>query len=242
MNDEVSRLSPQQRQPHPDLMKIRNKVVGECSICGGTGHIDQHQCSCMDEMMAICWLDKAGVLPEYWHYTLAGLPVSGELKQYLSSAVDAYANDRRNWKALNLHIYGSYRVGKTTTATCLMKEFIKKQSFASCGYVTARELSISAKGRDQGETDLEYLADLDLLVIEELGKESADKFVAEAFIAYLDVLLRQRRGSRATVIISNLTPEKLTQRYGVNIGLILENDFIPLDFTQMPKLGVTNGH
>lgn len=222
-------------------MKIRSKVVGECNLCGGSGHIDQHQCSCMDEMMAICWLDKAGVLPEYWRYNLHDLPINNELKQYLINGVDAYASDRQNWKDLNLHIYGSYRVGKTTTAVCLMKEFIKQQTFASCGYVTARELSISARARDQGEADLDYLSDLDLLVIEELGKESSDKFVVEPFIAYLDVLIRQRRGSRATILISNLTPEKVANRYGTNIALILENDFIPIDFTQMPKLGVANG-
>lgn len=191
--------------------------------------------------MAICGLDKAGMLPEYWLYQMKDAPISNDLKMYLINAVDQYAANRRNWRLLNLHIFGPYRVGKTTVVASLMKEFIKRQSMTSCGYVTARELLVSGRSQDRGEIDLKYLAELDLLVIEELGKESSADFHREPFIGFLDVLLRHRRGVRATILVSNFVPEKLAERYGSDIGLRLENDFTKIDFTGLPVLGVTSG-
>ena len=241
MTENTSKMSPEHRRPHADLLKIKSRLVGGCQLCGGAGHVGQVQCSCMDEMIAICWLDKAGVLPEYWLYNIEDMKISDDLKSYITTSISAYALDRQNWKRLNLHIFGSYRVGKTTLAACLMKEFIKKQSMATCGYVTSRELMISARGKDQGEADLAYLTGLDLLVIDEIGKELEDKFFFPAFMAFFDVLLRNRRGSRATILISNENPNELHNRYGNNISLMLAHDFQPIPFLNMPKLGVASG-
>jgi DNA replication protein DnaC len=153
-----------------------------------------------------------------------------------------YALDRgENWKKLSLLIFGDYSRGKTTFSTILVKEFLKHSQFFTAAYVTAKDLYISAKSHEH-VVDFKYLAGVDILIVDDLGKEpSKEDLFFNSFISMLDDLIRVRRGSRATILISNNQREKLATQYGMNFEMMFQNDFLEISFKGYPILGKPSG-
>jgi hypothetical protein len=234
--ERMSKFDPRHRKPHGDVYALRRRIVGTCQKCGGVGHIDQIACPCMAEMLSICGLDKADCPREYWERNLH--EIANQQAIDLAASVDAYKADHRDWRKLNKLITGPYRRGKTTYAISAMKRYIHKKDEATCAYITSNQLLTVRNEKDGGTFDLSYLGSLDLLIIDEIGKEPENEWHKPKFIDALDILLRIRRGNRATILISNFSLKQIGEKYGENIRLILTNDFDNMDFTSLPMLGV----
>lgn len=234
-DERLSKFDPRNRKPHADVIELRQLIVGRCKLCGGVGHIDEIACSCMQEMLSICGLDKADCPREYWERNLHDF--STAQANELAIAVDEYKANRRLWRKLNKLITGPYRRGKTTYAVAAMKRYMHGRDELTCAYITSNQLLTVRNDRDGGKFDLDYLGSLDLLIIDEIGKEPEDEWHKPKFMTAFDILLRERRGNRATVLISNFTIDQLYVKYGENIKLILKNDFDLMDFSKLPILG-----
>jgi DNA replication protein DnaC len=231
-----SKFDPRLRKPHSDVHNLRDSIIGTCPKCGGIGNIDEVACSCMLECLSICGLDKADCPREYWERNLHdfGTPQACEL----ADAVDAYKESHRNWRKLNKLVTGPYRRGKTTYSVAAMKRYMYANDEATGAYITSNQLLTVRSEKDGGKFDLDYLGSLDFLIVDEIGKEPENEWHKPKFIDAIDILLRIRRGNKATILISNFTLEQMGKKYGENIKLILTNDFDLIDFTSHVQLGV----
>lgn len=238
-----SRFDPNTRHPHSDLAAIHSRLQGHCTRCNGLGVVvttndgEQIQCICKTESEAIHCLDKAGVPREYWEYNFD----DGKLKPFIvhdiRSRTAAYRHSASNWRQLNLLLHGPYRTGKTAVAALILKEYFRGNELSQCTYLNARDLLTVARSKDP-DLDIEWLKLSDIVVVDELGKEASDEWDKLKFVSTLDIVLRARRGSRATVLISNLSPEKLASVYGENFSVILQNDFDCISFESFERLNV----
>ena len=69
----------------------------------------------------------------------------------------------------------------------------------SGSYVTADQLILSRVKKDGGQLDFDYLGLVDLLIIDEIGKEGQAEWQKAKFIESIDIVLRKRRKSRASI-------------------------------------------
>jgi DNA replication protein DnaC len=232
----MSKFDPRHRKPHGDVLALRKAMVGTCQKCGGHGHIDEIACSCMLEMLSICGLDKADCPREYWERNLHDF--TSQQANEFAVGVDEYKANHRDWRKLNKLITGPYRRGKTTYAVAAMKRYMHGRDDITAAYITSNQLLTVRNDKDGGKFDLSYLGALDLLIIDEIGKEPENEWHKPKFVDALDILLRLRRGNRSTILISNFSLIDLGTKYGENLRLILTNDFDNMKFDAMPLLGM----
>lgn len=232
-DNKYSRFDPALRCIHPDLKGLHRKLIASCRVCGGRGVLfvsgEEVQCDCKTEACAINGLDKAHVPREYWEYNWSDCKVDPLLLESIKTATALYKQSTMNWRKLNLYFHGKYRTGKTTVAAVILKEYFKNNDHSQCAYLHAREIVTIAKAKDP-DIDIDWLKLCDIVVIDEVGKEAAGEWDKEKYLSTLDVIIRTRRGSRATILISNLSPEKIATLYGENFAMILSNDFGQMSF------------
>lgn len=234
-----SRFHPSMRKMHPDILILKKEIIGNCKLCRGLGHIDQVPCSCSQEFISICGLDKAGVLREYWQYSIDEYPLE-KYREAAKQAVYKYCESFSNWKVCNVLMYGPYRVGKTTLAINMMKEFLRNKNFCSASYTTSYEIVKSMTDNFDEHLDIDYLSDVDFLIVDEIGKEANNKEQAQLLSSALDMIIRRRRGSRSTILITNFSHQILENTYDDNLSAILKNDFVQLSFAGVEKIGIEN--
>lgn len=117
----------------------------------------------------------------------------------------------------NLFLYGNTGVGKTFLSNCIARELIDR---ANCViYFTAFDLfDILAKntfqrGRDMTGTQEDILA-CDLLIIDDLGTELTNTFVASALFQCINERIMRKK---STIISTNLSLDQFSDTYSERI-------------------------
>lgn len=193
----------------------------ECPDCLDTGYIDGRKCHCF----------KQAVIQFLYHQS--NLTSKMEEENFSTLSYDFYTPDIRNemihiskecikfirnFDSLyeNLFFYGNVGVGKTFLSNCIAKELIEQGS--SVIYLTSFQLfdliSKHTFDRDgQGrETEAMYhhIFDSDLLIIDDLGTETANSFTtSQLFLILNERHLRQM----STIISTNLSLERIVEIY-----------------------------
>jgi DNA replication protein DnaC len=113
----------------------------------------------------------------------------------------------------NIYLYGSTGVGKTFLTHCITKEILE-QGY-SVIYLTAFELfDLLSRNTFDKEADVseecEYILNCDLLVIDDLGTEFTNSFVASQLFLYLNERIIRRK---STIISTNLALNELQNLY-----------------------------
>lgn len=141
-----------------------------------------------------------------------------------------------------LYLFGNHGTGKSGLAAAIAWRWIEQEH--SVLYRTVTQMSAELRAspyrhqrNEEGELPTEYelltaFTDVDLLVIDDLGSESAsftnlDK-AREALFFILDARLA---ACRPTIVTTNLTQEQLAERYGARI----------VDRLVMPQVAVLAG-
>lgn len=119
----------------------------------------------------------------------------------------------------NLFFYGTVGTGKTFLSNCVAKELI--ESGHSVIYFSAAGLfdllsrySFDYKGKEDERERYADLYQCDLLIIDDLGTELTNQFVASRLFSLLN---ERHMGKKATVISTNLSLEELRNRYSDRI-------------------------
>ena len=114
----------------------------------------------------------------------------------------------------NLFFYGDVGVGKTFLSTCIAKEIMNREY--SVLYFSAPQLfnTLAKNAFDKNDIDAhnmcEYIFDCDLLIIDDLGTEYTNAFIASQFFTCINERLLHRK---STIISTNLSLESLADLY-----------------------------
>lgn len=134
---------------------------------------------------------------------------------------------------MGLFFYGSNGVGKSMLSCIIMKEaYMNRYTCKRCTfmeYINEYTRMWGCKNEDEKSTLEEnfyyYYKGVELLVIEEIGKEVDTKIS----VTVLEDLLRYREEHMlATIVCTNLAPKDIKEKYGASIFSLITGNFTPI--------------
>jgi len=201
--------------------------VYECPDCKDTGFIGARKCHCFRKAVIDLLYQQAGIaeiLREENFHTFSFDyysdnyidPVTGRsslaiIRDALRTCEDFVRTFDTEFR--NLFVYGSTGVGKTFLSNCIARELLS--SAHSVIYMTSfRLFDILAKEKfsrgASSEALSDFIFDCDLLIIDDLGTELTNSFVAsELFLCVNERIARKR----STIISTNLSLEQFAGIY-----------------------------
>ena len=200
------------------------KPVHTCPDCRDTGYIDGQKCHCFKQAMISLLYEQSNIREMLQHDNFQSLSYEyyeGEDLSRFKKAVITCQNFIKNFNSdyHNLFFYGTVGTGKSFLSNCAAKELI--ESGHSVIYFSAAGLfdllsrySFDYKSKEDERERYADLYQCDLLIVDDLGTELTNQFVASRLFS----LLNQRHmGKKATVISTNLSLEELRDRYSDRI-------------------------
>ncbi len=200
------------------------KPIHTCPDCRDTGYIDGQKCHCFKQAMISLLYEQSNIREMLQHDNFQSLSYEyyeGEDLSRFKKAVITCQNFIKNFNSdyHNLFFYGTVGTGKTFLSNCAAKELI--ESGHSVIYFSAAGLfdllsrySFDYKSKEDERERYADLYQCDLLIVDDLGTELTNQFVASRLFS----LLNQRHmGKKATVISTNLSLEELRDRYSDRI-------------------------
>lgn len=195
-----------------------------CPQCRDTGYIDGVKCACFRQASVSLLYEQSGIrelLKQDNFDALSYEYYGGEDLTRFQNAVTTCKNFVRNFNSdyHNLFFYGTVGTGKSFLSGCVAKELIEKGNLIIYFSATRlfNELSRCAFQRDNREELSGFLDDLfgcDLLIIDDLGTELTNSFVASQLFSCLNEWHLRKK---ATIISTNLSLQELSDRYSERI-------------------------
>lgn len=200
------------------------KPLYTCPDCRDTGYIDGQKCHCFKQAMISLLYEQSNIREMLQNDNFQSLSYEYYQDEDLSrfkNAVITCQNFIKNFNSdyHNLFFYGTVGTGKTFLSNCVAKELI--ESGHSVIYFSAAGLfdllsrySFDYKNREEERERYADLYQCDLLIIDDLGTELTNQFVASRLFSLLN---ERHMGKKATVISTNLSLEELRDRYSDRI-------------------------
>ncbi len=195
-------LSKETIEPHP-----------HCKLCGDTGYADGKYCSCV--VKAVIQSDSANLALPIADFDKMKSSAPAAIKNVYKIAeeyIAAYPDGSKPF----LMLFGAAGTGKTVLASAILGALMKKG--ASAVAVTAFDFVRRALEYHTQFSIPDYIdrftptIDCDLLVIDDLGRESMLKNVTSE---YLYAVINERwLKKKYTIVTSNLEPKTVFTRYG----------------------------
>lgn len=195
-----------------------------CPLCKDTGYADGVKCACFRQASVSLLYEQSGIrelLKQDNFDALSYEYYEGEDLTRFQNAVTTCKNFIRNFNSdyHNLFFYGTVGTGKSFLSGCVAKELIEKGNLVIYFSATRlfNELSRCAFQREnRGELNsfLDDLFECDLLIIDDLGTELTNSFVASQLFSCLN---ERHIRKKATVISTNLSLQELSDRYSERI-------------------------
>lgn len=200
------------------------KPVYTCPDCHDTGYIGSQKCHCFKQAMITLLYEQSNIremLRIENFQTLSYEYYEGEDLARFQNAVITCQKFIENFNSdyHNLFFYGTVGTGKSFLSNCVAKELI--ESGHSVIYFSAAALfemlskySFDYRNRDDQKDRYADLYQCDLLIIDDLGTELTNQFVASQLFSLLN---ERHMGKKATIISANLSLEELQKRYSDRI-------------------------
>ena len=198
--------------------------VYECPDCKDTGYIDGRKCHCFKQAMITLLYEQSNIREMLRTENFDNLSYEyyeGKDLSRFKNAVNTCRNFIKNFNSdyHNLFLYGTVGTGKSFLSGCVAKELIERGH--SVIYFSATSLfdllsknSFDYKNREELRETYADLYQCDLLIVDDLGTELTNQFVASQLFALLN---ERHMGKKATVISTNLSLEELRNRYSDRI-------------------------
>ncbi len=130
----------------------------------------------------------------------------------------------------NIFLSGETGLGKTLLSRCIAKELLS--SMHSVIYFSAYQLFDLLADASFGRTDEaaseeanRYVFSCDLLIIDDLGTEMVNAFVASQMFLVLNERIQRKK---STLISTNLLPENIVSRYSERVLSRISSDYLML--------------
>ena len=173
---------------------------------------------------------RAQIPERFYNVTLSEARVSAEIMHKLNTYRIRMPTILE--RGYGLYLWSeAYGTGKTSIAVCLLKAAMHRRYSAL--FIDAPSLKgVLAKDTpfDEGASWSQRLMDVDLLVIDDLGKEyqSGSGFGEKA----VENLIRERiQHNKSTIITGNLRPEALAKTYSTSLLSLFQETMAPLEIT-----------
>ncbi len=195
-----------------------------CPLCKDTGYANGAKCRCFRQASVELLYEQSGIreLLKQDHFgALSYEYYQGEDLERFQKAVATCKNFIRSFHSdyRNLFFYGTVGTGKSFLSGCVAKELIEQGNLVI--YFSASRLfdELSRFSFDhQSRSGLSGLQDdlfcCDLLIIDDLGTELTNAFVASRLFSCLN---ERHLRKKATVISTNLSLQDLRDRYSDRI-------------------------
>ena len=202
--------------------------VYTCPDCKDTGYIGNQKCHCFRKAVIRLLYDQSNMKEfpsdaSFDHFKLdfysnsqydktTGRSARAMMEDTLDICRRFIDNFGRDFQ--NLFFYGSVGVGKTFLSTCIAREIMEREY--SVVYFSAPQLfNILAQNKfEKDNTDARNMADYiyncDLLIIDDLGSEYTNAFIAAQFFTCINERLIHRK---STIISTNLSLESIADLY-----------------------------
>ena len=202
--------------------------VYECPDCKDTGYIGNEKCHCFKKAIIELLYEQSNIkkIPEdadfsnfrldYYSRSHYDKKTGRSARAIMEDTVKICYNfvDRFGKDFNNLFFYGDVGVGKTFLSTCIARELMKKEY--SVLYFSAPQLFNTLAQNTFDKKDInarimsEYIFDCDLLIIDDLGSEYTNAFIAAQFFTCINERLIHKK---STIISTNLSLESLANLY-----------------------------
>lgn len=207
------------------------KMQYTCPICQDTGYVNNEKCICFRKAISEHLytqsnirelLEKASFQQfslDYYPDDMINESTGMSAREIAESALSRAEAFVQNFDHAfeNLFFYGDTGVGKTFLSCCIAKELL--DTTHSVIYYSAFDLfeafarkTFSNTEDAQGEND--YILDCDLLIIDDLGTELTNSFVASQFFLCINERILRKK---STIISTNLTLGSFMDTYSERV-------------------------
>lgn len=203
----------------------------DCPICKDTGYVDNQKCICFKKAIIDLLYTQSNIREilerenfdtfsfDYYPEDCISETTGLSALETAHLAVDTAKDFIRHFEGRfdNLFLYGDTGVGKTFLSHCIARDLIDA-SF-SVIYFSAYDLfdlmAQNAFARTDDSIELnEHIYDCDLLIIDDLGTELTNSFVAsQLFLCINERLIREK----STLISTNLSLERFLEMYSERV-------------------------
>lgn len=214
------------------LPKDYLEPIYTCKDCKDTGYINGEKCHCFVNQITNLLYDQSNIrefLKENNFDNLSTKYYKGEelvlfnnALAHCNSLIDNFHSERKN-----LLFYGTVGTGKSFLSGCVAQKLIEKGY--SCIYYSAIGLfeNLAKETFHSGSKDdlynlYDYLYNCDCLIIDDLGTETTNTFVASKLFSLINE--RDLR-KKATIISTNLSLQEIRGRYSDRIFSRIVNSF-----------------
>ncbi|GHT84044.1 DNA replication protein DnaC [Bacteroidia bacterium] len=202
-----------------------------CPYCKDTGYVDGQKCICFKKASAELLYTQSRLkevlqTDNFDHFCLDYYPEESKNEATGFNAREtAQLAFEKAWQFIthfedsfgNLFLYGDTGVGKTFLSYCIAKELLEKgycviyfSAFELFEQLAKSTFTYDAEVAEQSEP----IFDCDLLIIDDLGTELTNSFVASSLFLCINERLRRKK---ATIISTNLTLEHFAETYSERI-------------------------
>lgn len=217
--------------------------VYDCPDCKDTGYIGNQKCHCFKKAVIRLLYEQSNIKEfpseaSFDNFSLdfysasiydktTGRSARAMMEDTLRSChrfIDTFGDEFQN-----LFFYGSVGVGKTFLSTCISREIMNREY--SVLYFSAPQLfnALAQTKFDRKDVDAqnmgEYIFNCDLLIIDDLGSEYTNSFIAAQFFTCLNERLLHRK---STIISTNLSLESIADLYTERAFSRITSNFILL--------------
>lgn len=202
-----------------------------CPICQDTGYVDNKKCICFRKAISEQLYTQSNIrellyktsfsnfsldyYPEDMINQSTGLSARRTAQIALQKAHDFVRNFDHSFE--NLFFYGDTGTGKTFLSCCIARELL--DSTHSVIYYSAFDLfdafaKNTFSGTEESQDENDYILDCDLLIIDDLGTELTNSFVASQFFLCINERILRKK---STIISTNLTLGNFMDTYSERV-------------------------
>jgi len=202
------------------LMKIKEKMLNECTVCNHKGEIELKTCKCMEKFKFYTQMAYSGIEKEYWDLELndwhGETKIKDVIKNYLLKI------DKIIEEGISFGFSGFTGTGKTFLACLFLKEALRK-NYKVYKITLEKFLNMIKEGFDNPDklTDLDKIETVDIFLLDEIGGEYTPANFGVFCSAKCDDLFRTRKSNMlSTIITTNLEKAEFQKLYGSKIESI----------------------
>lgn len=241
------------REQNEALLKKRSKLLQkagypkdytevryECEICGDTGAVGTHICSCMKRKLVQAGIESSGMKElidsqSFDNFSLsyyADRPENMKRMSAIYKILNEYARNYSPEKSGNIVMFGGTGLGKTHLSSAVAAEVINKghDVFYSGALRMISDFEYNRFGNSgtfESDGNIERYFDCDLLIIDDLGTEMTNQFTTSCLYNVINTRLNKRK---QTIISTNLTQDEFRKKYWDRITSRVFGEYLILPF------------